>query len=126
MSTYWHGGQAGLRPGQSILPPRLTGARATLLATARAAGMETPARDDVVYVTTDYAAALLYAVMHPSGGAVYLVEPRGELRPDPDCSVPGLSYECDRATIRRAYRPTPAERGQVFDALGVSAPRGRP
>ncbi len=95
MSAYWHGGPRGLA---KILPPVVTGARSTAdLRIAR--GICNPAK---VYVTTDYDAALMYAAGHRQG-AVYRVDPINP-QPDPDCDTPGLSYECDGATILTRHR----------------------
>lgn len=92
---YYHGGPRGLR---TILPPKETGAR------SYAADLSTVCRRDRVYVTTDFGAALLYAACHERG-AVYEVRPVGELLPDPDCSLPGLSWECRGATVVRVHKP---------------------
>jgi hypothetical protein len=54
-----------------------------------------------VYVTTHPVAASMFAAMAPIKGdvAVYEVEPIGELAHDPDCSDPGLSFECESARV---------------------------
>jgi hypothetical protein len=111
--SYWHGGQAGRRVGTQILPPSRTNAKNTLYG----AGTAVVARRDRVYVTTDFGAALLYAVGHPSNGHVYKVEPVGPLTPDPDCSLSGLSWECESATILRVHKPTGKEKRMVLRAL---------
>jgi hypothetical protein len=108
--TLFHGGQFGLCPGQMLLPPCESGATNTLLAQAVKAGLSTPARADAVYVTSSFDAALMYAALHPSGGAVYVVRAIGELRADPDCDQPGLSFECERAVIIHAHPVTCSER----------------
>ena len=113
--TYWHGGQAGLRCGERVLPPSQTGAKNTL----NQFGTGRVARKDRVYVTTDFAAAMMYAVGHPSRGHVYEVAPVGRLRDDPDCSVPGLSFECESAIVVAVRVPTKKEVRKVFRALGV-------
>lgn len=95
---YWHGGQRGLRVGSELLPPSRTGAKATSDYAEIIPGGHVM-RPDRVYVTTDRDAAFMYAGMHPSGGTVYEVEPIGALVDDPDCTEPGLSYECERARI---------------------------
>lgn len=95
MTAYYHGGPRGLR---AILPPSKTGARST--------GDYTGARhihdQNAVYVTTDYGAAVLYACGHTKG-CVYQVQPHN-LRFDPDCTEPGLSFECDRADVIARFR----------------------
>lgn len=101
MTTYWHGGRKGLARGGHVLPPSTTGARRTLADYGTvAAGL---ARRDRVYVTTDKRAAILYAAGIPGGGCVYEVEPIGAMVPDPDCSKPGLSWECESALIVGIY-----------------------
>ena len=91
----YHGGPAGLKVGQRILPAGQTGARST--ASYGAAGVCDP---DRVYVTPDPKAAAMFASMHPSGdGRVYKVETVGQVEYDPDCQVPGLSYVCEAAVI---------------------------
>jgi len=115
--VFWHGGQSGLARGGQILPPSTTGATRTLYETAQAAGLAAPARRDRVYVTTSYDAALIYAALHPSGGAVYLVEPEGEMVPDPDCVTPGLSWECESARIVRPLPVPEEERAVVMQVL---------
>lgn len=119
--NFYHGGQAGLRVHGFILPPRESGARDTLLAAAKDAGLNTPARDDVVYVTTLYDAAVMFAALHPSGGAIYRVRPIGALIEDPDCKVPGESFECERAQILEVIRLKPRQRDRwLRHALGGS------
>lgn len=117
--VYWHGGAPHLKIGTALLPPSITGARGTLYEAAINAGLPTPATPHEVYVTTVYAAALMYAVVHPAGGHIYTVEPVGELRPDADCSQPGLSFVCDSAIIYARTTPTARERRAVFRALGI-------
>lgn len=96
MSVYWHGGQRGLKG--FVLPPSETGASGLHSYAHRIKGGHVVRRDRV-YVTTDKDAAIMYAATHPSGGAIYRVEPIGELVPDPDCDLPGLSFECAKARI---------------------------
>jgi rifampin ADP-ribosylating transferase len=76
-------------------------------------------RHDRVYVTTDKVAAVMFAALHPSGGSVYVVEPIGELIPDPDCDLPGLSFECERARILSARGVKRRERIMVRRTLGA-------
>lgn len=97
---YYHGGVPGLARGQRVLSARLAGVRST--ASCGAHGVCDPER---VYVTTDRAAAVMFASMHPSGrGRVYRVEPLGRLEPDPDCSAQGLSFSCDAALVVERLR----------------------
>ena len=75
-------------------------------------------REDRVFVTTSRDAALLYA----SGwrrGVIYEVEPIGLLEPDPDCSMPGLSWQCEKARVLRIIKPKPAEIGMARKALAA-------
>lgn len=93
LSSYYHGGRAGLKVGEYVLPPSVTG----VVSTARYGA---PARRDRVYLTTDKAAAMMFASLAPAKTvAIYRVEPEGLLTPDPDCKETGLSWECPRATI---------------------------
>lgn len=93
--VYYHGGPRGLR---TILPSSQTGVR------SHAAEISKICRRDRVYVTTDFSAALLYAACHDRG-VVYEVMPDGVLEPDPDCSEPGLSWECRAAAVTRVHKP---------------------
>lgn len=93
--VYYHGGPRGLR---TILPSSQTGVR------SHAAEISKICRRDRVYVTTDFSAALLYAACHDRG-VVYEVMPDGVLEPDPDCSEPGLSWECRAAAVIRVHKP---------------------
>ena len=90
---FFHGGAPNLK---KILPPSITGALSLALC-----GAESVCRVDRVYVTTDFQAAAIFAAMHPSNkGCVYLVNPEGELRPDPDYRGPdGASMECEAADV---------------------------
>jgi hypothetical protein len=103
--AYFHGGIPGLKPGALILPPDTTGTSHRL--SAIAAEMDAPAhatRTDVVYVTTDRDVARAYAALYPDG-ALYLVEPEGGPEPDPDCTTPGLSWQCPAARITTVVDP---------------------
>ena len=91
---YYHGGVPDLRKGQKILPPDKTGVSSQAI---YGSGV---CKTDAVYVTTDLSAAILFASGHPSGrGFVYIVKPSEPIKPDPDCQVEGLSFECDYATV---------------------------
>jgi hypothetical protein len=92
---YFHGGKPHLKIGSLILPPTIT--KEPSLSEYGAAGVH---RRDRVYVTTEKAAAAIYAAMHHSGiGRIYEVEPIGGLDHDPDCLSPGLSFQCEKAKI---------------------------
>ena len=99
-ATFWHGGRPGLKPGTYLLPPVVT--KATSLADCGADGV---CRRDRVYITTERAAALLYASGIP-GGVIYECEPVGAVEPDPDCNVPGLSFQVEKARIVRCIKPS--------------------
>lgn len=99
MGAYFHGGYPGLKPGALILPPDTTGTDHRLSAVS--AELDGPAhatRTDVVYLTTGRDVARAYAAFYPDG-ALYRVEPRGELEADPDCGMPGLSWQCPAAEV---------------------------
>jgi len=99
--VYYHGGRPGMKAGQLILPPSITGVR------SQADYMpDHSCRKDRVYVATAFDAACLYAggYPHPRGGCVYEVEPIGTLEPDPDCDMPGLSYAVEKARIVRVHK----------------------
>lgn len=96
---YFHGGPIGRQRGAFLLPPAVT----------RSASCSDYCdhevhRKDRVYVTTDEAAALLYACASKNG-VIYEVEPIGELEPDPDCSMSGLSFQCQKAKVLRIRKP---------------------
>lgn len=96
---FYHGGVRGLKKGDKILPPITTG-NSTLLQYAQQIDPNGPQREDLVYITTDKKAARMYASIIPRGD-VYEVVPDEDLADDPDCTVPGLSYQCASATIKR-------------------------
>jgi rifampin ADP-ribosylating transferase len=99
MTTYWHGGRSGIQRGAYILPPTVT--KTPSLSEFGAAGVH---RRDRVYVTTSQAAALLYAAS-VKRGVIYECEPIGVVEPDPDCSMPGLSWQCEKARVIRCIKP---------------------
>ena len=93
---YYHGGIPGLKAGQRVEPPTVTGNRWARSSDTVPGG----GRPDRVYVVTDRAEAEVYAAFYPGGGWIYKVVPDPPLTPDPDCLVPGLSWECSGATVR--------------------------
>ena len=107
--VYYHGGIPGLRIGQHILPPDVTGAFSvadTSSATAeQQAVIERVYRCDRVYLTTERGVAELWACLAPEGtpargGDVYRVQPEGDIEPDPDWNgEPGVSVCVPRALI---------------------------
>jgi rifampin ADP-ribosylating transferase len=92
---FYHGGRKGMRRGQFILSPVITGAKSL-----REFGNHLTDKTKV-YVTTEYNAALLYAA--GVNGCVYEVSPIGDLNHDPDCLTEGLSFACDRAQIVKVH-----------------------
>jgi len=73
----YHGGEAGLVPGQKLLPPSLSGARSCADLDSR------HCRPDRVYLTADPEEAAIYAALAASWGFgdVYQVEPMDEPKP---------------------------------------------
>lgn len=122
---FFHGGYPGLRVGAWLLAPSVSGQQVTTHRQNAILGAPGIARADRVYVTTERYWAEVYAALYPlkRGGWVYQVVPEGGLvEPDPDCSTPGLSWECERALIVRAWRVSgfklskvrrAAERGEI-------------
>lgn len=107
--TYYHGGAPGLTVGQRLLPPDQTGAPS-----CSEYGGAAVHRRDRVYVATVFEAALIFAAGHPSQrGCVYECEPVGALEPDPDCDLPGLSWQCEAARIVRVHKVKPKRLAQV-------------
>lgn len=106
MTRYFHGGAPDLRPGDLIEPPK-AGDTAHLrddcpTCVARAQG--TPLTGDdldptLVYVTTDREYARIYAAGY-GNGALYVVEPIGELTPSPD---PVPSWGVSAARVLSVY-----------------------
>lgn len=108
---YFHGGAPGLKPGDLIEPQPLGEGKHLVdgcaTCEARRAGQQLKADDldaSLVYVTTDREYARLYAGGYPRG-ALYVVDPIGELTPSPD---PVPSWGCSGArvtgTLRRLRR----------------------
>lgn len=112
-ARYFHGGVPGLVPGDLLLPPDTTGAERTL--TADVLGMGGRARRDRVYVTTGREVARVYAALFLDG-ALYEVEPVGELVADPDCAVAGVSWEVPAARVVRVVDPVVLARARPFAA----------
>lgn len=113
MTTYYHGGPAGRRAGDCLLPPKGTGAAS--LSEFGATGIH---RKDRVYLTTSYIGALLYACCWPDG-VVYCCEPVGDLEPDPDCTEPGLSWQCGSAKVLQVIKPKGKELKKAKRAMGI-------
>lgn len=113
MTAYYHGGFGGLRVGDRVLPPAVTGASSTA-----DHGAEGVCRRDRVYLATEETAAALFAALHPSGrGKIYQVEPVGELEPDPDCNEPGMSWAAPEARVLRVIQLSRARRAEIQIAI---------
>jgi hypothetical protein len=111
-TRYFHGGYGKLAVGDMVLPPSETRA-----ASNAEYGASHVCRRDRVYVTSNPDAAFMWAALSPCGsGAIYEVVPLGGLAADPDCSEPGLSFECERARVVRIVH-----RCTKFDALRMVA-----
>ena len=108
---YFHGGPIGVQRGAFLLPPVITRARS--LADYGADGV---CRRDRVYITTNETAALIYAA-GVKRGVIYEVSPIGEIEPDPDCSLPGLSYQCEKAKVIRVRKVSPKHIAMARQAL---------
>jgi hypothetical protein len=113
-TRYFHGGTPGLKPGHLILPPATTGTARTLAEYSEQLGAE-HVRRDRVYLTTGRDVAKVYAAFYPDG-SLYEVEPDGDLVPDPDCAVPGVSFECPAARVLRVVDPVVLLRDRTADA----------
>lgn len=95
----YHGGVAGLKVGDRLLPPDATGA-ATEAQLLDAVGMRLICRRDRVYVTATLDIARLYAALRACGD-VYEVEVDQPLERDGAAMVLAdeTSYVCPAATI---------------------------
>ncbi|WP_129590875.1 NAD(+)--rifampin ADP-ribosyltransferase [Bradyrhizobium shewense] len=89
---YFHGGNAGLKVGQYILPPAETGAAQNGSVPSHIRGK------DHIYMVRDFVEAAPWAAHHESP-IIYQVEPEGNVENDPDVEKPGLSYRCPKAKI---------------------------
>lgn len=102
----FHGGMPGLRVGQWILPPTLTGVKGSDQYATYDPGTYSP---DLVYMVTDLEQARMFAAMCPTGsggrgsgergGDVYRVQPAIPVALDPDCVTEGMSWCAPRALI---------------------------
>lgn len=123
---YFHGGAPDLRPGDVIEPQPLGEGRHLLdgcpTCEARKSGQQLPTDvldPSLVYVTTDREYARFYAAGYPMG-ALYVVEPIGDLSPSPD---PVPSWGCSAARITGVYdacvRLTPAQLSRFMRRFGL-------
>ena len=88
---YFHGGNRKLQVGDYLLPPVETGV----------VGMSNSnplCRNDRVYLTRSIDGARFFASA-AQNPIVYEAVPEGEVEPDPDCQVPGISVACQKARV---------------------------
>ena len=117
-TVYFHGGPYGLREGDFILPPAITGAKSCSDLGVKI--NNNPHRKDRVYVTTTMDAAFMFGAQAPwCEVGIYAVIPWSELEPDPDCSEPNFSFQCESAKIIRVARISRKQRKQILSALGL-------
>lgn len=110
--VYFHGGVSGLQVGDFILPPDLTGTEQRLSAYA-APDAKHGHRTDRVYVTPTQNVARFFAAVYPDG-AIYRVEPVGDLEPDPD--APGDGLMCAQAQVVEVVRERVVFEHRTFDS----------
>jgi len=106
MGGMFHGGAPGLKPGDIITPQSGTAHLVDGCPTCEARRVGAPLPEDnldptAVYVTTVRDYAKVYAAGYPLG-AVYRVEPLGELTPSPD---PVESYGVAAARVVSVLDP---------------------
>jgi hypothetical protein len=125
VNRYWHGGNAGLRPGDLVQPGHTRTVPDCPICQARANGHTLtlnghaidPAtgRPDRVYLTTDREYARFYASMALLGD-LYRVEPIGDL--EPSTEDPFNTWMAPAARITavydRAVRLTTAQRRRLL------------
>jgi hypothetical protein len=103
---YYHGGFPHLLSGMFVLPRSKTGAKRNSVDFG-----EYETRADRVYITKDIYAAASFALKYPKClGAVYEVEPVGELHPDDDGLIPGRPpqhFHCATARVVRVVNIPP-------------------
>jgi hypothetical protein len=112
----WHGGIPDLKAGDLLLPPSVTGngrqAKIAADIARRHPGVDLdqvrsddPSRDWVHFTPHRHIAQAYAASCRRDygGGALYVVEPVGEVEPDPDFPIQGLRAHAAR--IVRVYDP---------------------
>ena len=130
-TRWYHGGFPGLKRGQQILPPSVTGAISVSDKVVDApAGMREQVgkvhSNDLVYLSQDVRDAQVWASLAVAyggktrGGDVYEVTPDGPLVPDPDyLPQDGKAMACSSATIARVVeRRVPRPSAQDIALLG--------
>lgn len=101
MIGWFHGGVPGLKPGDLILPPDVTGTARRLSAAAETLGAPHGTRTDVVYIARNDQHARVYAAFYPNG-ALYRVEPTTPVELDPD--APDHSVMAEAAEVIEVLR----------------------
>lgn len=97
----FHGTKATLKPGDLVLPRGEHGGEPTN-APLVPGGERRPSSDEYVYVTRRYLLAWAYAHMSGASGdpLVLVVDPQGEIEPDPESSDHMYAYRCRSARVR--------------------------
>jgi len=125
MARYWHGGAAGLKPGNLIKPGHTRTVDGCAICEARANGQTAtidghavdPAtgRPDRVYITTDREYARFYASMALYGD-LYRVEPVGDVEPSTEDPFDTWTAASARvlAVYDRAVRLTNGQRQRLM------------
>jgi len=86
-TCWYHGGEAGRKVGDELLPPMVSGM-------VKPTMTRSPWRFFLVYITPNRSFAEVYAKSVWSGnGAIYTVRPKGVIVADPDELFPGVSPE---------------------------------
>ncbi|MFF3326098.1 hypothetical protein [Streptomyces sp. NPDC002889] len=101
---YFHGGVPGLKPGDVLLPPAVTGACNTMpefVTDAEAEEAPWLRRSDLVYCSIELGVAVACAAVYPNG-AVYRVRPH---QPTPDPDNPRLHVCGPMATVLEVEFP---------------------
>ena len=99
ITRYFYGSNRGLKVGEYILPPLVTGRDS--LANY---GAHKVCRKDRVYVSVAQTDAQGFACRSENKDpVVYEVEPEGELEADPDCAS-GVSFACEKAKIVAVHK----------------------
>lgn len=128
---FFHGGIAGLRPGQWILPPTVTFAKGSQAYASYTDGEYWP---DHVYMVTDVEVAKRFAALavpevRGRGGDVYRVRPALLLSLDPGCTTEGLSWCAPAAQIvaiaATGVRRAPYEQALIRETRNVEQEQPR-
>ena len=120
-TTWYHGGPR--IDGDWVLPPAKTGVESTD-SLARDHGWDvTKTRSDRVFITTSYAAAVMFSAGHAKPW-VYVVAPTGPVHPDPDFDDDGtdVSAMCLQARIVRRLKPSNLEVAQCVEVFKSLVP----